>query len=186
MKSNRNVFWRRIATIVLVSLMTLASNLSAGAYTDEVIEGEKQQVEVSLHGVTRFGAVQLFDYLLEQRPEIVVLQQTRSLVTADEPAKCRVDWTVEITDGTGAEILQELRSIINDLDTETQNDILYDAPFVVMKEDLELLKRVVPVESGAAYAVFAIEGELINAAHLAAVPRNTTIPWYQGEDAGFE
>jgi hypothetical protein len=172
--------------MMLLSTLLLASNVSAGGYSEETVDGVEQRVEVSLHGITRFGAVQLFDYLLGKMPKIVALQQTRSLIATDEPDRCRVDWTAQIINGDGAEILEELHGIMNNLDPETQNDILYDAPFVVMREDLELLKRVIPVESGVGYAVFAVEGQVAEDRIFAIPRKNAQIPWYLAEGAGFE
>ncbi len=182
--------WYRFTVLPLLIVVALSSHLAAGGYPDNLAEGEQQQVVVSLHGVNRFGAVQLFDYLLTRTPKIVSLKQIRLQLSADDRFQCRADWAVTILNGDGAEILHQLRGIINDLDPEKQNEILYEAPFVVMKEDLELLKRVIPLESMVGFAAFGVEG-LVNEENeevdkAAWANRNSNIPWYSVEGAGFE
>ncbi len=176
----------RLTTIMLLCMLHLATGVYAGAYSEEAADIVEQRVEISLHRVTRFGSVQLFDYLLTKIPKIVSAQQTRILIASDEPDNCRADWAVQLINSDSAEILQEMRGIINDLDPEKQNDILYDAPFIVMREDLELLKKVVPVQSSLGYAAFAVDGMIDGGCMSPLNRQNKNIPWYLAEDAGFE
>ncbi len=182
MKNYTKISFMDLVQTALVVLLLISSNASAGA----PLEAEKR-VEVSLHGVTRFGGVQLFEYLLGEIPRIVILEQTRSLLVTDEPEKCKAAWVVQMVNGNGVDLLEEVNSILKALDPDMQNEVLYDAPFIVMKEDLELLKRVTPLQSTESYAAFSVDGLVANWEGTNTIEGGgVTVPWYMSENRGFE
>jgi hypothetical protein len=165
----------------------------AGSVIGDESGKESRTVEVALHGMTRFGGVQLVDYLLHRLPGVVEVRQVSFRLVPDEPEICRAGWAVR-TKGDGADqLLLELMTTVRSLDPARQNEILYDAPFVVMQEDLEMVKQINPVATGTDFLSFAVAGRVEQVGGMAWQRADAregraagNYPWYRQPGMGFE
>lgn len=191
MKNNMSINKIKQVIAVLVCLVLLgglSSPLYAGGY-EEAVEGEgANEIQLNLYGVNQFGAVQLFDFLLTKVAGVETLEQTNTKIIPTSPDECRAEWMISLVNGDVEYLQSELHKIINELDPDGQNDILYEAPFIVMKEDLELVKRIIPVNATLDYVAFGVEGRIPE--RIAAVDpvmgNDSMAPWYALPGGGFE
>lgn len=151
--------WSRFsATVLLALLVVLAAegNGLAGTTLGEAVEASAAKKEIQLLGATEFGTVQLFQYLLTRVEGVETVEPLGMRITPEEPQACRAAWQVAADTREPAEIVRQLVAIIKELDPDKQNTVLYEAPFVVAEQDVELLKRAEPLDISTRDAVFVI------------------------------
>ena len=184
MKRQINLIKMAFSGVLFIFLITGFSSFAISG-GDEGLLKEKlddQSVEIHLHGIESFGAVQLFDFLLAKVSGVSEIHQTGVSMMPGQPEACHSSWNVLFKDGDIDYLQGQLYNIIKDLDPDSQNDILYEAPFIVMKEDMMLLKQVKPVLASAGYIAFGFKAEVDD--RLCTVCDD--LPWYKQSDAGFE
>lgn len=181
----QNGYWL-LPIVLFWALLCLSSRVMAGGMepVEEVAVPEK--IELQLYGVDRLGAVQLFDFLLKKSNTVISSQQIGLRLSPDEPQLCKTEWSLT-TAVPGQEVQENMMTLLRDLESEKQNDILYEAPFIVMKEDLEMVKKLIPFEAGPGYLLFAMEHRIPeqNFTLLGAGAGRATV-WYKASDKGFE
>lgn len=180
-----------LATLLIYFLLLgLCSTALAGTGLNDEGEAEAEvtRIEVNLHGVNRFGAVQLFDYLLGKTTGIITSRKVSIRLVEDNPEKCQAGWSLRTAGRHVDDVQQEMMALIQDLNPEGQNEILYEAPFIVMKEDLEIVKQLIPFEAVPGYLAFGVEYRVSEDIYEPAPLkiRELNQPWYMQDDKGFE
>lgn len=173
--------------IFIIVIGAGGGNTFAGEPGDEVLHASSMGVDVQLAGVSEYGVVQLFAYLLAKSEIVTDVQPVSMRLKADDPQQCRVQWQVIIKEDDPGKLVEQLTQIINDLDPKQQNTILYESPFIVTNGDMEQLKKVNLLHLVDDRVLFALEGyqEVSTDQEDAgqAVNRN---PWLKIPGAGFE
>ena len=174
-----------IVGLTLVIVFGAAANVMAKTFhVGESIE--KQGVEVKLIGVDSYGAVQVFNFLLNDMSEKA--EQRGMQIVGGDPSVCWVDWSLSKEKDDAATISAVLFNNIKKLDPDKKNDILWKATFDVNKEDLELVKQIVPISINFKYILFGVKGRKYNQAgqHSLALGSRVSQLQQQRTDLGFE
>lgn len=184
MKREINVMKMVMAAALFFFLVSGLSSMAVAGGVEGVLKEKlkNRPVEIHLYGVDSFGAVQLFDFLIAKIPGASDVSQTGVRLRTGDRSLCHASWSVSVEDGDVDYLQSELNKMIKNLDPDTQNDILYEAPFIVMKEDMMLLKQVKPVLASAGYVAFGYGAE-VEGEYAAAYG---DVPWYKQPGAGFE
>ncbi len=132
--------------MVLCCLLWLWAGMAlAGVEAEGGEPAKPQRVAVHLIGATEYGAVQVFQHLLEHIISVETVQPVGLHLEPDNPAACRARWQVE-TDGRPAGVVvEQLLAIIKKLDPAETNQVLYELPFSATAEELALIKQLEPV-----------------------------------------
>lgn len=180
---------RVVVQILLVAALVAWGGVGiAGESEEEVLEVTTSTLEVQLAGVTEHRIVQLFAYLMEKATSAVEVQPVSLRIAADDPRRCRAQWQVIVRDSSDADFIWQLNDIINDLDPEKQNTVLYESPFIVTNGDVEQVKKIAPIQSSEGSILYTVEGYQVlpgdkQRGDVPAVSRN---PWMLIPGAGFE
>ena len=145
MQITRGKQWR---LIVVWLMLAVACGLPVSAAWGQGLAVRGGEVEVSLAGMTGFGAVQLFDRLLRQADVTADVRQVRLTVMPGEPERCWAGWRLRLDGGDIETLQQQVMAAVAALEPEKRGDHLSNRAIVVMKEDLEMLKKIIPYTAG--------------------------------------
>ncbi len=177
-----------LVVMIFVATMLWWNHAVAGTTLVEEPGPITAEVDVRLTGANEYGAVQLFAYLLTKVEPISAVVPVELHITSDEPQQCYGQW--RLTGGKmeiGA-IVEQLIKIINNLDPNGPNKVLYESPFIVRQGDVEQVKKIVPFLVSADRVIFVVAGyqdeEMIEQGVQPVV--KFANPWLQVPGAGFD
>ncbi len=181
---------RLVGQFLLVALLTsftAASVTIAGEFEEEVLGTAPQPIEVQLAGATEHGTVQLFAYLMKKVPSVVEVEPLALHIEADYPQECRAEWQVVVQGGEVDDFMTQFADLINDLDPEKQNKVLYESPFIVTNGDVEQVKKISPVQFSRGRVLYTVEGyQILQGDGVPSVKAANSNPWLKIPGAGFE
>lgn len=178
----------RMALLLTALLALLPLQALADAMDDEVPVPQAQPIDVSLHGLTSFNGVQLFEYLLRVQPGVTAVQQTSMTLVPERPEECRVSWVARTVDTGTGELVERLAETFAGLDPDGQNKVLFEAPFIVAQEDLQMVKNVFPVQVAPRRIDFSLQDVRLEPQPLTDFGPALADgrPWYARPGMGFE
>lgn len=120
------------------------ANAGASGYESVDIRdtGQTSQVTVTLRGADRQGVVQIVDYLLGSFPGVVEKKEGELHVVPVSKNECIARWQLTVSGLNGMDIESKLISTINSLDLQANNDIFYESPFIIIAQDLKIVKQI--------------------------------------------
>ncbi len=178
---------------VFVGSLAGPDNAGAGAPARENVPAvdtlaQLSKVTVTLRGADQQGVVQIFDYLLGRFPGVMIKQTGELHIIPENTTQCVATWQLTVQGTNGLNIESGLISTINSLDLASHNDIFYEAPFIIVKQDLERVKQIKGRKASEYDAVFSLLEEDFEP--FAVVNQNfippSGNPWLSVPGAGFE
>lgn len=146
--------------IILLLLGALLIFFPGAGVSDTSLAGKisvnSQYMEVQLVGATQFGVVQIFGHLLTKLESVKEVVPIEMQIITDTPQRCFAKWKLHVIEGENFEVVSQLIAIIKELDPDKENEVLYEWPFTVVRDDLILLTRTESVSIGPRDALFSI------------------------------
>jgi len=183
--------WLLFVACAFAGCMFFQKSAVAGESLQGNVESETSrmsEIKVTLRGAERQGTVQIFDYLLGQLPGVIKKDVEELHVISENKQSCVASWNLTVQGINGVMLESELLATIKSLDLKASNDIFYESPFIIVAQDLKMVKEIKGWSSSTYGVVFTLfEGEL--APVSATSQQNISSlgnPWLLLPGAGFE
>ena len=172
----------------LISPMYVSAGSSGYEGTDTQDLNQTSEVTVTLRGANRPGVVRIVDYLLRSFPEVVKKTEGELHVVPGNKSKCVASWLLTVNGINGIDVESKLIATINSLDLKTSNDIFYESPFIIVAQDLEMVKQINGRNASEKDAVFSLLSEDLESFTVTHPKEysHTGNPWLLISGAGFE
>jgi len=168
------------------------ANAGASGYGSTDTQDPKQtsEVTVTLQGAERQGVVQIVGYLLGRLPEVVEKREGELRIVPGKKGACVARWQLTVHGISGIGLDSKFMATINSLDLKGNNAIFYESPFIIVPQDLEMVKQIKSLRSSVNYAVFSLlPGDSDSLAVLHRQQQtfdDSRNPWLLIPGAGFE